>query len=306
MRIDKDKLNKFLILVKDKTDITALELIEKDLYLNILLSKLNLENYVFKGGTCLAKVYLNYFRFSEDLDFTFTNQELWKGKSTNEIKKVCKEKIDSLGEQIEKIGFEFKFDKKDAKYVILGSNNKLVTFKVHYTSVLTGTPSFIKIQINFLEKIIFPYQIKELISLIKPPQFTEEDQIYFKEFLEFYKTTKIEVYNIKEIVAEKVRSLLTRKAIKSRDAIDLLFIYNSFNIKPQDLLNEITEKILFSINNYEKYRKNLILTKDKLQTLEFRYSEVRPLVIKHFNKENFDAYVLDLKRLLIELAEKIT
>ena len=306
MRIDKDKLNKFLSLVKDKTDITALELIEKDLYLNILLSKLNLENYVFKGGTCLAKVYLNYFRFSEDLDFTFTNQELWKGKSTNEIKKVCKEKIDSLGEQIEKIGFEFKFDKKDAKYVILGSNNKLVTFKVHYTSVLTGTPSFIKIQINFLEKIIFPYQIKELISLIKPPQFTEEDQIYFKEFLEFYKTTKIEVYNIKEIVAEKVRSLLTRKAIKSRDAIDLLFIYNSFNIKPQDFINEITEKILFSINNYEKYRKNLILTKDKLQTLEFRYSEVRPLVIKHFNKENFDAYVLDLKRLLIELAEKIT
>ena len=305
MKIDKDKFNKFLNLVKDKTDITALELIEKDLYLNILLSKLNLENYVFKGGTCLAKAYLNYFRFSEDLDFTFANQELWKGKSTNEIKKICKEKINLLGEQIEKIGFDFKFDKKDAKYVMLGSNNKLVTFKVHYTSVLTGTPSFIKIQINFLEKIIFPYQIKELISLIKPPQFTEEDQIYFKEFLEFYKTTKIEVYNIKEIVAEKVRSLLTRKAIKSRDAIDLLFIYNSFNIKPQDLLNEITEKILFSINNYEKYRKNLILTKDKLQTLEFRYSEVRPLVIKHFNKENFDVYVRDLKRLLIELTEKI-
>ena len=305
MKIDKDKFNKFLNLVKDKTDITALELIEKDLYLNILLSKLNFESYVFKGGTCLAKAYLNYFRFSEDLDFTFANQELWKGKSTNEIKKICKEKINLLGEQIEKIGFDFKFDKKDAKYVMLGSNNKLVTFKVHYTSVLTGTPSFIKIQINFLEKIIFPYQIKELISLIKPPQFTEEDQIYFKEFLEFYKTTKIEVYNIKEIVAEKVRSLLTRKAIKSRDAIDLLFIYNSFNIKPQDFINEITEKILFSINNYEKYRKNLILTKDKLQTLEFRYSEVRPLVIKHFNKENFDAYVLDLKRLLIELTEKI-
>ena len=306
MKIDKDKFNKFLNLVKDKTDITALELIEKDFYLNILLSKLNFESYVFKGGTCLAKAYLNYFRFSEDLDFTFTNQELWKGKSTNEIKKVCKEKIDSLGEQIEKIGFEFKFDKKDAKYVILGSNNKLVTFKVHYTSVLTENSSFIKIQINFLEKIIFPCQIRELISLIKPSQFTEEDQIYFKEFLDFYNPIKIKVYDIREIVAEKVRSLLTRKAIKSRDAIDLLFIYNSFNIKPQDFINEITEKILFSINNYEKYRKNLILTKDKLQTLEFRYSEVRPLVIKHFNKENFDAYVLDLKRLLIELAEKIT
>jgi len=305
MKIDKDKLNEFLTLIKDKVDITALELIEKDFYLNILLSKLNFESYVFKGGTCLAKAYLNYFRFSEDLDFTFANQGFWKGKSTKNIKKICKEKIDLLGEQIEKIGFDFKFDKKDTKYIMLGSNNKLVTFKVHYTSVLTGNSSFIKIQINFLEKIIFPCQTRELISLIKQSQFMPEDQIYFKEFIDFYNPIKIKVYDIKEIVAEKVRSLLTRKAIKSRDAIDLLFIYNSFNIKPQDLLNEITEKILFSINNYEKYRENLILTKDKLQNLEFQYDEVRPLVIKHFNKENFDVYVRDLKHLLIELVEKI-
>ena len=131
-------------------------------------------------------------------------------------------------------------------YVELGSNNKLVTFRVYYTSVLTGKSSFIKIQINFLEKIMFTPQTKELIPLIKLNQFTKEDQIYFNEFLGFYKSLKIEVYDIKEIVAEKVRSLLTRKAIKSRDAIDLLFIYNKFKIKPQDLLNETKEKLLFS------------------------------------------------------------
>lgn len=258
MNINKDKLNNFLISIKDKTNITALELIEKDFYLNILLSKLNFEGYIFKGGTCLAKAYLNYFRFSEDLDFTFADQKLWNGKSTKSIKKICKEKIDLFGKQIEKIGLGFKLDKKDVKYVMLGSNTKLITFKVHYMSVLTGNSSFIKIQINFLEKIIFSPKIQLLIPLIKPSQFTEEDQIYFKEFLDFYKPIKIEIYDIKEIIAEKVRSLLTRKAIKSRDAIDLLFIYNKFNLKPQDFLNKITEKLLFSVNNYEKYKENLI------------------------------------------------
>ena len=305
MEIDKNKLKNFLTLIKDKTNITALELIEKDFYINVLLSKLNLEGYVFKGGTCLAKAYLNYFRFSEDIDFTFENQKLWEGKSTKGIKKICKEKINVFGEQLEKIGLSFKFDKKDIKYVMLGSNNKLVTFKIYYISVLTGNPSFIKIQINFLEKLMFAPQTKELISLIKSSQFTNEDQIYFKEFLGFYKPIKINIYNLKEIVAEKVRSLLTRKAIKSRDAIDLLFIYNKFKIKPQDILKETKEKLLFAINNYEKYKNNLILAKDKLQTLEFRYNEVRFLVIKPFNKENFDAYIKELKPLLIELTEGI-
>src|SRR3989339_740423 len=206
MEIDKDKLKNFLNSVKDKTNITAQELIEKDFYLNILLSKINFEEYVFKGGTCLAKAYLDYFRFSEDLDFTFINQKLWEGKSTKSIKKICKEKIDSLGEQLKNGGFDFKFDKADRNFVEIGNNNKLVTFKVYYDSVLTGKPSFIKIQ-----------------------------------------------------------------------------------IKPQNFLKETKEKLMYSINSYEKYKDNFILARDKLQTLEFQYSEVRLLVIKPFNKEDFDA-----------------
>jgi len=305
MEIDKDKLKNFLTSIKDKTNITATELIEKDFYLNILLSKLNFEEYVFKGGTCLAKAYLDYFRFSEDLDFTFINQKLWEGKSTKSIKKVCKEKIDAFGEQLGKIRFDFKFDKADRNFVEIGNNNKLVTFKVYYDSILTGKPSFIKIQINFLEKIIFAPQTRELNPLVKLNQFTKEDQIYFKEFLDLYKTIEMKVYDLKEIVTEKFRSILTRKAIKSRDAIDLLFIYQKFKIRPQDFLKETKDKLLYSINSYEKYKDNLILARDKLQTLEFQYSEVRPLVIKPFNKDDFDKYVKELKPLLIEMAEEI-
>jgi predicted nucleotidyltransferase component of viral defense system len=305
MEIDKEKLKAFLNSIKDKTNITATELIEKDFYLNILLSKLNFEEYIFKGGTCLAKAYLDYFRFSEDLDFTFVNQKLWKGKSTKSIKKICKEKIDAFGKQLKNVGFDFKFDKADRNFVEIGNNNKLVTYKVYYDSILTGKPSFIKIQINFLEKIIFAPQTKELNPLVKLSQFAKEDQVYFGEFLDFYKTIRIKVYNLKEIVTEKFRSILTRKAIKSRDAIDLLFIYQKFKIKPQDFLKETKEKLMYSINSYEKYKENLVLTREKLQNLEFQYGEVRPLVIKTFNKDDFDNYVKELKPLLIELAEDI-
>jgi predicted nucleotidyltransferase component of viral defense system len=171
---------------------------------------------------------------------------------------------------------------------------------------MTGSSSFIKIQINFLEKIIFPIKARELIPLINEKSFSKEDMIYYGDFLTFYGKINIQAYSIEEIVAEKVRSLLTRKAIKSRDAIDLLFISKKFNIDPQDLLKEAKEKLLFSIVAYEKYKDNLLVTKDKLQTMDFNYNEVRQLVIKPFNKEDFDDFIIRLKPLLINLAEDLS
>jgi predicted nucleotidyltransferase component of viral defense system len=32
------------------------------------------KNFLFKGGTCLMKNYLGYFRFSEDVDFAWKDQ----------------------------------------------------------------------------------------------------------------------------------------------------------------------------------------------------------------------------------------
>ena len=305
MEIDKNKFKQFLTSVRGKTSVSAIELIEKDFYLNVLLSKLDIKGYMFKGGTCLAKAYLYYFRLSEDLDFTFVDQKLLEGKSTKSIKKICKDKIDYFGGQLKNIGLDFIFNKANKKYVEIGSNNKLVTFKVYYTSILTGNPSFIKIQINFLEKIIFKPKTKEIFPLIYPNEFSKEDQIYYKEFLHFYIKRKALVYDIKEVITEKTRSLLTRKAIKSRDAVDLFFIYQKFKIKPQDLLKETKDKISFAIVTYNKYKGNLFLTKSKLKNLQFQYSEASLLVIKPFKKEDFDNFVKELKTFLIMLTEEI-
>ena len=49
-----------------------LPLVEKDYYLTVILSRLHelSEDLIFKGGTCLNKVYFSYYRLSEDLDFS--------------------------------------------------------------------------------------------------------------------------------------------------------------------------------------------------------------------------------------------
>lgn len=64
--------------------------IEKDLTLHQVLFDLSKnkffnDNFVFKGGTCLAKCYLDYFRLSEDIDFTWKDQSVFEGKSQKEI-----------------------------------------------------------------------------------------------------------------------------------------------------------------------------------------------------------------------------
>src|SRR5271157_4976623 len=68
---DKDKF-------RDLVDRTAAmtgfysPLIEKDYYLTYILSQISslCENLIFKGGTCLNKIYYSYYRLSEDLDFS--------------------------------------------------------------------------------------------------------------------------------------------------------------------------------------------------------------------------------------------
>jgi predicted nucleotidyltransferase component of viral defense system len=48
-------------------------LVEKDYFCTVVLACLaGVEGLVFKGGTCLAKVYADFYRLSEDLDFVIS------------------------------------------------------------------------------------------------------------------------------------------------------------------------------------------------------------------------------------------
>ncbi|MGM0568039.1 MAG: nucleotidyl transferase AbiEii/AbiGii toxin family protein [Elusimicrobiota bacterium] len=60
------------------------EIIEKDFYLTLVLNHIYSDlgkNLVFKGGTLLNKMHLNYHRLSEDLDFTLLSDTNYDTRS---------------------------------------------------------------------------------------------------------------------------------------------------------------------------------------------------------------------------------
>jgi len=85
-------LSEFIGFACEKSKIKKPNLIEKDIILHKILKKIYssgiAKNYLFKGGSCLVKCYLGYYRFSLDLDFTWKNQETWKGLGSKKLRKV--------------------------------------------------------------------------------------------------------------------------------------------------------------------------------------------------------------------------
>jgi predicted nucleotidyltransferase component of viral defense system len=75
----------FVNAVAQKLNIQRKDLIEKDVILHQMLLDLSKdkffsENFAFKGGTCLIKCYYGYKRFSEDIDFTWKKQSVFKSR----------------------------------------------------------------------------------------------------------------------------------------------------------------------------------------------------------------------------------
>jgi len=163
--------NKFIDYLAEKSGIKNKGLLEKDFILHSLLvgfakDKYFIKNFAFKGGTCLIKCYLGYFRFSEDLDFTYVNQNAFKNKSEKEIRRFLSSEINKLLEIIVDISkahdLDFKADKENKKYVEFGGSNKFLTLKIWHKSSVAHKEQFIKIQINYVD--LFKYKFKELIA----------------------------------------------------------------------------------------------------------------------------------------------
>ena len=215
-----------------KTGIANAELLAKDACLQSLLvglaaNKYFGNNFVFKGGTCLIKAYLGYYRFSEDLDFSWINQGAYVGKSGKQVREIISREIDRTLELISEIsaktGLDFKPQKHNRRYVEIGGSNRLVTLKLWRkpTGRLEG---FVKIQINFEEKFFHPFLERELKPIFDAKD-TEELQVLFpEEAAILLKRPKMKVYDLREIAAEKIRAILTRKGVKVRDFIDLYYL----------------------------------------------------------------------------------
>ncbi len=255
---------KFIDHIGDKLGIQRRDLIEKDILLQMLLNELVKnkdfkDNFTFKGGTCLIKVYFGYFRFSEDLDFSYLNQKEFTGKSRSKVRENMSEKISKIGELIEPIAkqfnLDFKLEKENRKYFEFGGSNAFVTFKLWHDSVVLNKPSFIKIQVNFIEKL--NYDIKELPAIfILGNKDRKEIETLFNDYSYLLSPVKIKVYDLKEILIEKIRAILTRRGIKARDFVDVFLIVKKEKLNLNDFRKQIIDKINDMLK-FEKYNQNI-------------------------------------------------
>ena len=295
--------------------ISRLDLIEKDILLHKILHLLSEDdlfrnNLSFKGGTCLIKSYLGYYRFSEDLDFTWRDRNSFNNMSSKKMRKLLSVMIDRIGKSFEAIGevigLDFTCDKANRKYVELGGSNKMVTFKMWYESSILEYHTFLKIQINFVEKLFFPTSDRTLRSLITDIVDNDITAFFPTEYESYSKNITFPVYDIREILCEKTRSILTRRGRKARDFVDMFQISKTFDIDLDELKSQMVEKTAFSLKIYKKYQENLRRKKEMLGSDDFfEWGAERELLLCEISEAEFYKFVERVILLLREIIEEI-
>jgi predicted nucleotidyltransferase component of viral defense system len=277
------------------------DIIEKDLLLTLILAEFEKQQIgkylVFKGGTLLSRNYLNYHRFSEDLDFVHKDSNKLREMSRSTREKVIKKIIDEFCPVIksicEELGLEFDTDRSNTKYCRIMHGRSVYTFKIYYSE-----NKFIKVEINFIEKIFYEtpeVPVKAITELFDSKKLLDDLNLNYQNF-------NVPSYSLKEIILEKYRATLTRKKLQERDLFDLFLI--------KDSLNAPIDKILEKIKNSSLIKTDLVdLIKEKLTLLEkgrFFDSEekIEELAISEYQKHEFENFKEKIRSILIKICEQ--
>ncbi len=291
------------------------ELIEKDVLLHKMLTTMAKEEhfqnrFIFKGGTCLIKAYLGYFRFSEDLDFTWADQSEFIGKSGMDIRKLLSKRIGELGHifksMSDEVGFDFENKKTNKRYFEYGGSGRTTTFKVWYISEILGVESFFKIQVNFVENILYPIKKVKLASLASDIGAKDLEKLFPQEMTVYSQSIRVPCYDIREIMIEKARAILTRRGYKARDFVDIHLIEEITGERVGNYKKEILEKTQYTFDNYDKYYKNFLAKKELLEEGQlFQWGNEKALLLRHLDEEKFYRFLDGFHEVLLEIVQDL-
>ena len=276
--------------------------LEKDLMLSTFLSEMHGANeLIFKGGTLLTKQHLGYHRISEDLDFTHTQstfiRTLPRTQRERTIRELIKPLLDTIKATSARSGLEFSTDRTDERYVRVRNSRAIYELTLHYTSALDNRPSSIKLEINFVEDMIYPTETHDIPTII---DHTEADTEYLASIgYEPLRPTLV-CYSIDEIIAEKLRALLTREEPKERDLFDLFLVNQRYAIRydPHAVHRKIDAAHLTNpqtlTNLKESYAR---LKRNELVVMR----DIDDLTLIPFDRTSYERFETDLIRTLHQI-----
>lgn len=173
---------------------------------------------IFKGGTCIKKIHIDDYRYSEDLDFTLhpdleqkvTNDELYAAfnKAFKEIKEAAN------------IDLSIPEDSKEVH------ESGGIKFFIDYVGPLGGRGDHIKTDISKGEKLEF--EVEQLNLLNRYSDLAEENEV------------TIQCYGLEEIVIEKMAALMGRTL--PRDLYDFEYLTNTEGVELKDVYHEFQSK----------------------------------------------------------------
>ena len=251
-------------------------LIEKDYYLTLILSRVFelSENLVFKGGTCLNKVYYEYYRLSEDLDFSMILPEY---KPTRGQRRKC---IQPIKDKIEKFIEQFGMRLHDAGNP--GRNeSKQYVYNFVYQSALHEVEAKIKFEIGL--------RFNPFDTIKKRPV----QHVFLHPFTgnPLFDGGQINCLSLNELIAEKLRAGAIRKIIAPRDFYDIDFVLrNKFDLTNKEVITLFRKKLQEDdADTYlGKYRNNLGRSDEEIKDMNSRIETELFDVLTPEERKNFD------------------
>lgn len=199
------------------------EVVEKDYVLGWLLWGIGTDpdlsvSWVFKGGTCVKKCYVETYRFSEDLDFTVLPGGPFRPEEVAPL----------LARVLSRITAESGIDFSTAPSLRLRPNGISTEGRVYYTGPRrTPQPARVKLDVSADEVVVRP-PVLQTIAHSYPDTFPFGGSI--------------RCYSFDELFAEKIRAMGQRG--RPRDLYDIISLFrrNDLRMYPDAIRSALAEK----------------------------------------------------------------
>jgi len=166
--------------------------IERDYAQNWLLASLSRLPMALKGGTGIRKVYIENYRFSDDLDFT-----LLEAVNKDELQAAVQDAVTRVREESGIL-----FEEEIGIIKTMSGYRATAKFRILHSSATTPINIDLDLTDPDNEQVFLPVQVRKIFH-------------HYSDTLD----ASITCYALEEIMAEKIRSLFQRT--RSRDLYDI-------------------------------------------------------------------------------------
>lgn len=201
------------------------------------------ERLAFKGGTALKQCYFGDYRFSEDLDFTLTEEASFE---------QIRQELEPVYTRVRAASaITFRFAREDRN-----SHSNSHTFYLGYEGPLPATAAGkeVKVDVTIREKIVFPLERRPVLR-------------GYEDYADLPDDTALRVYSLEEIAVEKAVAVMDRSRNEPRDLYDIWHLTKGGHVDLSRLKGAVEEKLDFRGKKLDDVRGELTAKEARFKKL---------------------------------------